>query len=199
MQCIPIHFFSLQDECSSQPDETTQEGAFALLRAWTRTSCAHTESTQCGIWPTGPAVRKDAARPHPLGCITWGAASPNTSPNVGHWLPRPHPTLYRQDSKIRPKYGHLFRWCSVFLGFLYMLGFFWGIHYSQIANLTSGHIAIFFWWFLELPKNRPNLDCRTPYLSQKHFKQYKKTWEHPWNIFSYLRIWSSEIVKGMCA
>ena len=59
--------------------------------------------------------------------------------------------------------------------------------------LTPGHIAIRFGWFLELPKNQLNLDPRTPYLSPKYFKKYKK---HYGDIldFSYLRIWKSEII-----
>ena len=56
------------------------------------------------------------------------------------------------------------------------------------------------WSFLELPKNRQNLDPRTPYLLPEYFKQYKKIWEHPWNI-SFLHIWESEILRmleGIC-
>ena len=37
------------------------------------------------------------------------------------------------------------------------------------------HIAILFWWFLDLSKigQRSNMDPQTPYVSPKHFKKYK--------------------------
>ena len=40
---------------------------------------------------------------------------------------------------------------------------------------VPGHIALLFGSFLGLPKNRPNMDPRTPYLSQKHLKNTGKS------------------------
>ena len=49
-----------------------------------------------------------------------------------------------------------------------MLWVYWGVLIiPKWLILTPGHIAILFGRFLELPKNRLNLDPRTPYLSPK--------------------------------
>ena len=45
----------------------------------------------------------------------------------------------------------------------------------KLLILTPGPIAILFGWFLELPKNRPNLDPRTPYLLPKMHQQIPAT------------------------
>ena len=59
--------------------------------------------------------------------------------------------------------------------------------------LTSWHIAIFFGWFLELPKKRIIIDPRTLYLSPKYFKTYKKIWKHLWTY--YFHGWEYDFLK----
>ena len=82
--------------------------------------------------------------------------------------------------------------CFVLLGLLAYFKWFYGVLIIPKCLIhDSCSIAILCGSFLERPSMWPNLDPRTPYLSQKYFKKYKKHMETSLKLlFSYLRIWN---------
>ena len=62
--------------------------------------------------------------------------------------------------------------------FLMVLQWFWGVLIIPKWLIhDSGHIPIFLGTFLELPKNRPNMDLWSLSYYRKGFNEYQKIWK----------------------
>ena len=91
--------------------------------------------------------------------------------------------------------NHFVHWCchsiwritrrfTFYLNFTVFVRFVMVFNYSNMANLGFRTYSNMFWIFWELPKFQPNLDPRTPYLSQKHFKNTRCKVQRLWGQWS---------------